>query len=253
MNCNEFLKIAQTDLDASKVLLNGGLYSQALFSFQQAVEKTTKYMGLEMGAIKSDQLQRSIGHDVVKVFTKMFSSLPSLFAAVHNELGTENANDKLYDNAFHIINDCKNMMKAENNKVAFVVDNINQIHQEPMTIPENPNLCAFDRLNSHLNKLGVDLLPEIANEVLKSHLNSRAENTILQINESDKILMITILLCLLFVDYDVNKLRYPDICNEYSPRNEFPQESDYVQSLPYFQETLQQIINKVPRVLIPAK
>ena len=35
----ELLKIAEKDLHASQVLYDNGLYSQAVFSFQQSVEK----------------------------------------------------------------------------------------------------------------------------------------------------------------------------------------------------------------------
>ena len=72
MNNEDLIKIAETDIRASKILYDNKLYTQALFYFQQSVEKVSKYIGLQMACI-SESLLKNISHDPTKLFAKMFS------------------------------------------------------------------------------------------------------------------------------------------------------------------------------------
>lgn len=68
--CNDLLSIAKSDLRASKVLYQAKCFSQAYFSFQQAVEKTTKAFGLTLNIITIEELFH-VGHDQFKIYRKV--------------------------------------------------------------------------------------------------------------------------------------------------------------------------------------
>ena len=58
-----FAKIAKNDLRGSWILYKRGLYPQAVFLFQQAVEKDLKAIGLLIGTVStSDDLLKKVGH-----------------------------------------------------------------------------------------------------------------------------------------------------------------------------------------------
>jgi len=63
-NALVLLDIAEADLRASDVLLNEGLFNQAIFMAEQACEKTCKAIMLYRGVVSSKDLSRRIGHEV---------------------------------------------------------------------------------------------------------------------------------------------------------------------------------------------
>jgi tetratricopeptide (TPR) repeat protein len=68
------LNISEKDLVAARCLFKEKLYPQAIFYLQQAVEKATKAMGLHHKIITENELV-GIGHNVVKVYTRMLEDL----------------------------------------------------------------------------------------------------------------------------------------------------------------------------------
>ena len=64
----DFIKMAKTDLTASQLLYESSLYPQAVYSLQQAIEKSTKSFGLALGVIDKGDLQRNVGHISSRVF-----------------------------------------------------------------------------------------------------------------------------------------------------------------------------------------
>ncbi len=67
----EFLAIAKMDLEASKVLYEKELYPQAVFYFQQSVEKATKAFALITGQkISEKEFINDIRHQAINVFEK---------------------------------------------------------------------------------------------------------------------------------------------------------------------------------------
>ena len=67
---DELIKIAKQDLYTSKILHKHRLYSQAIFYFQQSVEKQSKSLGLLLGNIEEKELSKGIWHHTVKIFEK---------------------------------------------------------------------------------------------------------------------------------------------------------------------------------------
>lgn len=68
--CYDLLRIAKSDLNASLTLFRGQCYPQAYFSFQQAVEKTSKAFGLTLNIITVEELLQ-VGHDQFKIYRKV--------------------------------------------------------------------------------------------------------------------------------------------------------------------------------------
>jgi HEPN domain-containing protein len=66
----ELLKIAKEDLQASKVLYENGLYPQAIFYFQQSVEKANKAFALITKQVKENELLKEVGHDTINIYDK---------------------------------------------------------------------------------------------------------------------------------------------------------------------------------------
>jgi hypothetical protein len=62
-----FAEIARQDLRASRILYQKELYPQAIFEFQQAVEKGIKSVGLVVGLVRPtrDELTHDIGHTTI--------------------------------------------------------------------------------------------------------------------------------------------------------------------------------------------
>ena len=63
----EYLKIATKDLEATKILYQNKLYAQALFYFEQSVEKANKGFALTSNKY-SEKYMIKVNHDVTKIY-----------------------------------------------------------------------------------------------------------------------------------------------------------------------------------------
>ena len=104
----ELLDIAKKDLEAAKILYNTGLYPQAVFFFQQSVEKTNKSLGLMLKLVKEDELKNYIRHKPIKIYgrifrkklreieqaNKFFRKYPHLRKLIMSEINLENYEKK---------------------------------------------------------------------------------------------------------------------------------------------------------------
>jgi|GEM_PF-4904921 len=72
-----FYDMAVSDLNAAKLLLDNKYYCQALYFFEQAVEKQVKFLGLTTGKISEKDSQNAIRHLPVKLFDKIFEQIYS--------------------------------------------------------------------------------------------------------------------------------------------------------------------------------
>ena len=68
----KFLNVANSDIKSAYALLQIKEYHNAVYHFQQSVEKSCKYLGLTNQIFTFDKL-RQIGHDPHKVFDMLFS------------------------------------------------------------------------------------------------------------------------------------------------------------------------------------
>ena len=67
----EFLKIAKKDLKATKILYENKLYAQALFYFEQSVEKANKVLALTSNKY-SEKDMINFNHDVTRIYKDNF-------------------------------------------------------------------------------------------------------------------------------------------------------------------------------------
>ena len=67
----EFLKIAEKDLKATKILYENKLYAQALFYFEQSVEKANKVLALTSNKY-SEKDMINFNHDVTRIYKDNF-------------------------------------------------------------------------------------------------------------------------------------------------------------------------------------
>ncbi|MCD6371860.1 MAG: HEPN domain-containing protein, partial [Candidatus Aenigmarchaeota archaeon] len=68
----ELLEIAKKDLESAKILYKNNLYPQAVFFFQQSVEKANKALGLMLKLVKEDELKNYIRHKPIKIYGRIF-------------------------------------------------------------------------------------------------------------------------------------------------------------------------------------
>ncbi len=66
------LGIAKKDLETSELLFSKGLYPQAVFYLQQAIEKTVKSLGIWNKIINKNEAKKDIGHNVWRLYRKIF-------------------------------------------------------------------------------------------------------------------------------------------------------------------------------------
>jgi len=70
----KLIEVAESDFKATEVLLKSGMYPQAVFLIQQALEKTIKAGALELGLIKKPE---DVGYYGICSCITMYSTNPS--------------------------------------------------------------------------------------------------------------------------------------------------------------------------------
>ena len=68
----DLLKLAKEDLEIAQLLYDNKKYSNSLYHYHQSVEKSTKYIGLSIGGITTQQLNKEISHDPINAFKLLF-------------------------------------------------------------------------------------------------------------------------------------------------------------------------------------
>jgi len=72
------LEIAKTDLEASRILLSSKHHPQAIFLFEQSVEKGVKSIGLWMNVVTEEECKdmKIIGHQAWRIFNHIMEIVP---------------------------------------------------------------------------------------------------------------------------------------------------------------------------------
>ncbi len=79
----DLLDIAVMDLQASRVLYENGLYPQAIFYFQQSVEKANKTLALIKGQVTEKELWGKIKHETIKIYEKAILHQKTKYEQMH--------------------------------------------------------------------------------------------------------------------------------------------------------------------------
>lgn len=74
---NDLIKLATVDLKSAEVVFQQQIYNNAIYFYHQAVEKSVKYLGLQIGIIDNNALKK-IGHEPIKVF-KILDQVQKIF------------------------------------------------------------------------------------------------------------------------------------------------------------------------------
>jgi len=77
------IEVAESDLKTAEVLLKSGLYPQAVFLIQQALEKAIKAVALELNLITTEETREKLGHYIVeKLIDRVMDRARALYAAL---------------------------------------------------------------------------------------------------------------------------------------------------------------------------
>lgn len=121
----QFIEVAEKDLKASRVLHSEGLYSQAVFSLQQSVEKSHKAMLVFLDPQTTfAQLRDDVRHDPLKVYERLIRKQATFlkqlrkritqFGPLHGAFGINEADlDEAGGTATRLLQQIASVRKAE--------------------------------------------------------------------------------------------------------------------------------------------
>lgn len=177
-----FYKIAKSDFETAKILFNNNKFPEAIYYFQQSVEKLSKAFGLKNNFIKVEDLSRAISHKSEKVFTKqMKSQQPDLEEAIKLEelfpdffkIETDNINLDLtgFSQQIHESSNALQQLKSKDflwlshDDIDYLLDNIIKI---------DPNIeVNLDDLKVNLPDFFDAIITEIENKFGKQLIEER--------------------------------------------------------------------------------
>lgn len=217
-----FLDLANSDIKSADALLKIKEYPNAVYHFQQSVEKSCKYLGLTNRIFTFNEL-RKISHDPHKVFDMLFSS--DLYTSIFTD------------------NDYKSF-KDEIDKLT--KDEIVEFcHNRIQTIIENPHEDRIGKLASDIvidyyenNPLSNNdsSIKELLKNVRRMRGYPKCESICKQLikrNNNIEICMSAQMLMSFLVRGVEANSRYPDE-NRINPNDIYSEKSPLVQNLNYF-------------------
>ncbi len=223
MQANQLLNIAIQDIKSCAVLYKAAQYPNSLFYFQQSVEKSIKSIGLTMGSISEEQLQKDIRHDPTKVFAKMFDHI------ANNSNGLQPPFDA------HEITKAKQviMQGSEQDAVDAFKNYMQGIIKQPKLIDES--ISPFEAVCNYVSKALPNLDLGHSDPLFRSYaevrLKKQTEEMILLVNYGTRIMQLLMGYALLLSKYKVDDFRYPSIA--YGDPNEyFNEQNPLVENLP---------------------
>lgn len=237
----DLLNLANEDLKIAVLLLKKKKYTNALYHYHQSVEKTVKFVGLLMGGISENQLDKDIRHNPIKVFKlllKYFSKEsegmlpitdPHLFTNVKQliDSGTEES----------IINNAMLMLKS--------------VYNENYMIQVDDFPTPFDAYCDYLNKGAPENKFNLDNDIFKEYAATQfkelAAKTIIFVNYGSKIFQILLANSLVCSKYRPDNFRYPseELGN---PVDYFNNKNEIVKNLHFFLDSMKFTIKYAPKI-----
>lgn len=218
-----FLNQADSDINSAKILLGAEKYSQAIYFFQQSVEKSCKYLGLTIKAFNYKQL-RKISHEPEKVFDTIF----------HNEIMTLVSNDNYYDKLKDLL------FKQELNERAYaaychIEEAFNIKDSEHEVDIYSEQVITFYENNLFNKLLPTDLIHNIKIRQGIPKIEELCKNLLSSIKNLEKCILCQMLMSFLVGGVEANS-RYPDYDQDTTPDKIYSEESEIIQNLSYFIE-----------------
>jgi len=218
-----FLQVAQVDLITSNLLYQSSIYHNAIFSLQQAIEKSLKGVGLCVGFINPNQL-RGVNHFATDVYKKGLEQLLKDNRALLNQISlSEDLMDSLnYQNEeiqgqIDFIKKLKDVGIDSDLSLEVLDDHIKMIWGEPPTDTYNVKKMSEDVASRTFTLIEREEIKDrFANKIAFTEREEKNTKQIVQgIYETSIRLEIVIksltLLDILFYSHE-NSSRYP--CEE---------------------------------------
>lgn len=266
----ELLKISQSDLGSAEILYSKGHYGQAVFSFQQSVEKLSKSFGLFAGIIKENELKgrSGIGHEGTKIFEKHYSNVEKDYQIIYEKvMNSPNPPNKSVMKAMGILQAINQAKRISKKLEKFRNDSIGLVFVPAKEIRE-----VFEEVDKEYGKiLGRPFVKTEFNEYVKTvsgvldsleYLNpskvqeEKAKLIAMDMKEFEtkyyaKIKMniakfLRLYLTLFFLNIIVlphsSLSRYPELEVQHSPSKVYTKKLPLVKSLPYLIERQREAI-----------
>lgn len=230
LNYHSWLEVSQEDLQASKLLFDNQFYPQAIFYFQQAVEKLIKYIGLENNIIQEKET-RKISHISSKIFKKAIKQVsPHIDLNLNVDMDFEKMNKFITNNPEAIvvpkvIEQIQNTFQQKNKSPFDNVETLEEFYEiTKRWYPDDPNLKEFELISKDEN------MRPYLNKIFRNFKNRHYSH-------SNGIVVLFILNTL--TETFVTKARYPEKRN---PSKIYNIHNPLVKALPYFFQILEKNI-----------
>jgi len=218
-----FLADADLDIAATKVLLDSKNYPRAVYSFEQSVEKSCKYLGLTTMAISYDKL-REIAHEPEKVFDRIFQS--EIFLSVYDSIDYRklkqqfkklSLDERAYSARFHI----EYLFEKEDTDF------------QPKSYCSQ--LASFYDGNAFRKFLPENIINELRSCSGIPKAEILCKEFLLQIRHLEKCCTVQMIMSFLVSGIEANS-RYPDYNMKTTPSEIYSKDSEIVQNLYYLIE-----------------
>lgn len=219
-----FLDLSSSDINSAKVLLQVKEYHNAVYHFQQSVEKSCKYLGLTMKAFTFDEL-RQISHEPQKVFDKVFSS--TFFTDAYSNIDYEFFKKEIQK---------LNIDKKVDFSYKQIQNSINNPHEE--RLGKLPSEIIVDFYNNNPFSIHNNFIKELVENARIMKGYSKCEDICKQLitrNDEIEICVFSQMLMSFLVSGVEANSRYPDKVGV-TPKEIYSDKSFIVQYLDYFIE-----------------
>lgn len=237
---NEYLKLAQEDLEAAKLLFKQKKYSNALYHYHQCVEKTSKSIGLSIGGITEGQFA-DIRHEPIKVFKLIFNYFEKQYVGLLPPVDPH-----IFTNAKQIID-----LESEEATVASAWNMLKSVINEKKIINEELFHSPFEAVVDYIKKTFPNVDLGFDNELFKKYaavrLKNQAINTILLINFGIKILQILLINALICAKFKPDQFRYPSNKIK-NPIEYFNENNAFIKDLHFFLNSMNIPIEFAPKI-----
>lgn len=224
---SNYIKIAEQDYKAACELYDAELFPQALYSFQQAVEKLCKYVAIRSLLMSEIDIKHKIGHKMLYVFKLMFAKIKETTPFIVNTLNETDFNE--LEKTVHV--------GTESQFVSRVWENIVCIGQSPWPIDMLKYDSEFDALVGYFENMGIDIYQgnppgETEKKFIEVGLKNETSRHIININLGAKLLPLLLFMTIYMSRYKSDEFRYPSerIGN---PTDYFNGQKEYVKKLPH--------------------
>jgi hypothetical protein len=227
----DLLKLSKEDLDVANLLYDNKKYSYSLYHYHQSVEKSIKYIGLSIGGITSQQLNKEISHDPINAFKILFKYFK------------DQSNGLIPDIDPHFFTNTKRIIDSGSEKelVNRAWNLIKSIANEGKLINENQFPSAFEAVCDYIKRivpkmdLGLDNNPY--KKLVAITMEKEARNTIILINYGMKILQVLLINSLICSKFKPDNFRYPSEVLG-NPLEYFDENNSLIIDLPLFMKSM---------------